>query len=107
MILCHRRVTRWYRVFNERWFNDELPHDVDVYWSPTEKCAADLNVLHNDPESYILRLNPAYATDMNMARINLLHEMKHIKLWPYQAHGERFHKETQRLAAMGAYKGLL
>jgi len=107
MILCHRRVTRWYRLYNERWFNDDLPHDVDVYWIPTNKCAADLNVLFNDPESYILQLNPAFALDMNIARIALLHEMAHIKLWPYKKHGPSFDEEIQRLATIGAYKGLL
>jgi hypothetical protein len=107
MSLCDRRITNWYRSYNERWFGGELPEDVDVIWAPVVGCCADLNVLFNDPESYILRLNPRHSIDMNACRINLLHEMVHIKLWPRRLHGTPFHKEIQRLAAIGAYKGLL
>lgn len=107
MTLCDRRITRWYKVFNEHWWNGELPQDVDVIWAPVYGCCADLNVLFNDPESYVLRLNPRHAIDMNVCRINLIHEMTHIELWPYKAHGERFQKRIQELAAAGAYKGLL
>ena len=106
-MLCDRRITNWYRVYNERWFNGELPEDVDVLWAPVKGCCADVDVLYSDPESYILRINPAFALDKNIARINLIHEQVHIKLWPYKKHGPRFHTEIQRLAALGAYRGLL
>lgn len=38
---------------------------------------------------------------------SLLHEMAHLYLMPYKWHGERFKAEMRRLAAMGAFDGLL
>ncbi len=95
----------WYRRYNERYFAGDLPDEVDVLYAPVKGCCAD--VLPGELDDFVLRINPAFALDASIARITLLHEMVHIKLWPNRRHGAAFYEEIKRLAQAGAYKGIL
>lgn len=102
--LSDKRLRRWYRENNERWFNGRLPDDVDVIYAPVSGCSG--MVTQDNAEDFILTINPKYAIDMKAVRITLLHEMVHIDLAPYYTHGERFQNAMKRLAVMGAFRGL-
>ncbi|HTV07820.1 MAG TPA: SprT-like domain-containing protein [Candidatus Aquilonibacter sp.] len=103
-VLSDRQLRRWYRDFNRRFFGGCLPSDADVLYAPVDGAHGDALVESNG--EFTVRINPACAIDWRIVRMTLLHEMAHLKLWPYRAHGERFEKEMQRLACAGAFKGL-
>lgn len=105
MNLSDAELRRWYRQYNRRWFADELPDDIDVLYAPVDGLCGEVS--EGEAGDLIVRINPAYALDTRIARITLLHEMAHIKLWPKRNHGTVFQRELQRLAIAGAYKGLL
>lgn len=104
-----KRLHRWYRQFNIKWFAGDLPDEVEAFFGP---CERDHNMYafvedFDRVVGYELCVDHKWVEDDRITKLWLLHEMAHLKLWPYVTHGERFHQEQQRLAAIGAYKGLL
>jgi hypothetical protein len=102
--LSDKHLRRWYREFNRRFFSAALPEDIDLLYAPVERCLADVTFC--PAQEFVLRINPRYAIDTRVVRLTLLHEMAHVKLWPYRTHGPQFEAEMQRLANIGAFKGL-
>jgi hypothetical protein len=102
--LTTRRLRRWYRTYNRRYFNGELPPNIPL------KLVEDRDhrgyVLGEKRESCTIAINEAYYWDTGIGRMTLLHEMVHVKLCPYPNHGPRFQEEMQRLAASGAFRRL-
>lgn len=107
-------LRRWYRQFNRQYFGDTLPpsDDVVLCWEPVAHCDGECAKVHEagtDRETgdFIIRIDPAYRMSKNVARLVLIHEMVHVKLWPYVAHGTRFDRELARLCMFPAYRRLL
>jgi hypothetical protein len=103
-MLSDRRLRGWYREFNRRWFEDGLPEDVDVLYAPVEGCSGEM--VPEDRDSFVIRINPRYQVCSGIARLTLLHEMVHVELWPYVTHGPKFEARMRKLAAAGAMRGL-
>lgn len=101
MILSKRRLRRWFRHYNRAYFGGRLPRNAELSWTPIEQCWGQC--CGEPPE---IQLSPACGVDSRLARMTLLHEMVHLSLYPYLAHGPRFEAEMQRLAIAGAMKGL-
>lgn len=64
------------------------------------------------PEKNLIAISERITPFHELAKIALLHEMIHVKLYAEnkdadEAHGERFQAEMQRLIAEGAYNNLL
>lgn len=96
------RLTRWYRTYNEKYFNNELPEDIKLLW---ESHSEHLGTVRVD-EKFEIRINPVLAIIPPYARLCLLHEMVHVKLWPSIKHGSKFQAEMMRLALEGAFRKL-
>jgi hypothetical protein len=103
MKLCDKELGRTYREFNRRWFNDELPHDVDVFFSPAEDCYGQVQ---EEDGGWTLQINPKYAVESRMWKLVLLHEMVHLQVRPYKRHGVVFQEAMQALARLGAFERL-
>jgi len=105
-------LARWYRQFNRRYFNGELPaENVILCWEPVEDCDADCAKIHEavtdkETDDFLIRIDPIYRTSLRVAKMTLLHEMVHVKLWPHVSHGARFQREMMRLAQSGAFRRL-
>ena len=113
-----RMLKRWYDRYNREFFGGELPDDVAVFW---EACAAHGETfeiessVEGEPATIGIRINPACRTiwkgsRQGWAKLTLLHEMAHVKLWPVrglQHHGQRFDQEIQRLCTFRSYRRLL
>jgi hypothetical protein len=107
---------QWFLDYRRRYFyrkgGTELPdpEHVTVFWHPCP--AADGKIgdygecYEIEPGEFVLKVSAKYAIDSRQARIALLHEMVHLKLWPYKNHGPTFHKEMLRLAKLGAFHAL-
>lgn len=64
------------------------------------------------PEKNSIAISERITPFHELAKIALLHEMIHVKLYveykdPDEAHGQRFQAEMQRLISEGAYNNLL
>jgi hypothetical protein len=103
MMLCDRELQRIYRQYNRRWFDDQLPDDVDCLFSPVDDC---YGLVQQAGGGWLLQINPKYSMEGRLWRLTLLHEMVHLHLNPYLRHGLRFQEEMQRLAASGAFRRL-
>ena len=103
MTPCERYLRRWYAVYNHRYFNGELPADIDVFFARLRRCGGDCEIDRGG--EFVVRIHyrqKHYRT----TKYTLLHEMVHVKLNPYGGHGPRFDEEMLRLAIAGAFHGL-
>lgn len=96
-------LTRWYKKYNEKFFENRLPHDALVGWNP---CEGDFAEVEKKDGRFELRINPQYNVAPSVWKMSLLHEMAHVSLYPYKTHGKRFQDEMKRLSELGAFSGL-
>ena len=112
MALSDRRLKRLYRHFNRRYFDGALPDSTEVWWEHVDGACADCDVdncglaFDAGSDSFMIRLNPDIGWSERNAKLALLHEMVHVKLYPNFNHGRRFQNEMIRLAALGAFDRL-
>lgn len=100
---CERYLRHWYRLYNNRYFNGELPETIDIFFARLRMCKGDCDI--DQGGEFIVRIHyrqKHYRT----TRFTLLHEMVHVKLNPYGGHGPVFDKEMLRLATAGAFRRL-
>lgn len=95
-----------YRKYNRLLFGGKLRADVILYWDALEGLDAECSD-EIIPGSIVIRVNTAFAGWKNQWRICLIHEMAHLHLWPYEAHGEPWDREIQRLTTFKSYRKLL
>ena len=100
--LSHSQLRRWYRTFNRRWFDGKLPEDMDVLYAPDD-TAHGLAILDRTDERVITIDSTIAGT--RYAKLVLLHEMVHHATGDF-GHGGRFQRGMQRLAIIGAFKGI-
>ena len=96
-------LRRWYREFNRKWFADELPHDVDIFYAPLNDTIAEMT--WDEAGTPVIRIYPIFSICSRMVRLAILHEQAHIHLRS-TSHGPLFQAEMVRLAKAGAMKGL-
>ena len=98
-------LKKWFRTFNKRYFDGTLPNCV-VFWEPAFVTGDELGEVKQEGERIILRIDPSIRFTSAVTKLVLLHEMSHLRLWPYLGHGRKFQAEMLRLAALGAFKNL-
>ena len=110
-----KRLMRKYEEFNKLYFDNQLPHDINVGWNELEKnmyATLAVNIWTTEADGLEHRvleihLDPRrhYGPEQYLA--TLLHEMIHLKLLPYRFHGKRFKNERRLLMLKGAFDDLL
>jgi hypothetical protein len=99
-------LKRCFHKYNELYFGGLLP-DAVVFWEPAFVTRDELGELYQDKGTFVIRIDPSIRNYTKaLARMTLLHEMAHMKLWPDIRHGRKFNDEMLRLAQLGALKGL-
>lgn len=102
----HPQLMRLFRKFNVKYFDGDLTEPLIKYEHiTTMKCFGLCEQL--DDKSFVITIDPQWASSRAFRHITLLHEMIHIAIWPYPSHGKTFQDETIRLALAGAYKEVL
>jgi predicted SprT family Zn-dependent metalloprotease len=105
-------LKRWYNKYNAEFFGGELPDEVQLVW---EACAAH-GETYQIEDVFGIRINPHCRTlwkggRQGWARLTLIHEMVHIKLWAsgrkLKSHGKAFDEEIVRLCQFRSYRALL
>jgi hypothetical protein len=104
-------LRRQYLKYNDNYFDGKLPFDLLVYWEPSSgQLAQTIELETADAADEIpelaIRIDPTLRFSQAMWKMTLLHEMCHVKLFPYMSHGAKFQREMLRLAGVGAFKGL-
>lgn len=111
-----KRLARLYAKYNAAYFDGQLPQDVVVGMAnlPEGENTDTLGVtcvgepahpMDNRTVNIILDPKLRHA-GFDHVKLVLLHEMAHLKLYPYMKHGRRFNEEMLRLAVRGAFHGI-
>lgn len=107
-----KRLQNYFDKFNKAYFDGSL-HDVTVGWDDELKELTEgLTVAiqeEDDTRMLFFRVNMNVSLKggtTNVILLTLLHEMCHVKLYPYMKHGRRFQEEMKRLALRDAFKGI-
>lgn len=94
---------RLFRKFNEKYFDGRLPEPILRYEHIIEmRCFGLCEQLEDN--SFVITIDPQWASSRSFRHLTLLHEMVHISIWPCATHGKRFQDEMIRLALEGAFK---
>jgi hypothetical protein len=99
MASSHLSLRRWFRYYNKKYWNNELPDDTVLLWAP-------LTDAHGEARVKEIRLDPGLQLFPKFMRIILLHEMAHLRNLRWH-HGKKFQNEIDRLYAAGAFRGLI
>ena len=104
-----RRLRRWYRTFNLKWWAGELPEDVELFFGTCEgdegMYAYCEDYADEKVEGFEICIDHRFEHDSRILKWWLLHEMAHLKVSGC-GHGPAFQAEMQRLALAGAFKGI-
>lgn len=101
-------LAKLYSNYNDFWFDNTLPKDMQFYWDNAEGNIAVTKGLLGD-KAVSIHFNPYYNRAGATTEMSMLHEQCHIKLWtdPTAAlHGETFEKCMLDLATRGAMRGV-
>jgi len=114
-----KRLSKLYQKYNEKYFDGTLP-ECHVGWSEklkeTDTVGLSLVMQDGDIKIHGIALDedikhfliPVCLKGVQVFyKTVMLHEMVHIKLYPYMHHGKRFYEEITRLVLRGAYVDLL
>ena len=115
MPLSDRKLKRWYREFNQKWFDGQLPANTEVWWENVDASCASVDydgcgaTFDESTDTWLIRINPALGWSPRLSKFALIHEMVHIAEDipnPKRAHGAKFQYRMLLLAAAGAFKDL-
>jgi hypothetical protein len=108
------KLKRWYCSFNRKYFNGELPEDLQIWWEPLGPNAQETVLVvdgeDGNPPELAIKVDPSMAMFPKLTKLLLLHECIHVKLWPRQGvkdHGRLFDEEMQRLLSYQQVRKLI
>lgn len=70
-----------YRSYNDQYFHNQLPPNVDISLDLGGNAMAETYCLNDNGTDCTIRFNMHYSAAERVADENLLHEMCHIKVW--------------------------
>lgn len=99
--MSHSQLRRWYTAFNKKWFNSELPADMDVFYTPKDGCVEE--AWHcSETEEHAIEVNTGVCSKQ-CSQWALMHGMNHHYTGQWN-HGQKFQDGMNRLAMLGAFK---
>lgn len=102
MFKADTKLKRWYDKWNRAYFDGTLP-EAEVGWEDQlpDKRHGQTMVFEDEETSLDC------ASFKEWVELVLMHELAHVKLYPYTWHGQRFKDEIRRLVMRGAYDTIL
>lgn len=106
-----KRLKTRYDRYNKAYFDGTLPGDTRITFNEELShphygmtiCVEDDDTKHL---FFDIHINPCMHGGGEQISLTLLHEMAHIKLYPYSKHGKKFDEEMKRLAMRDAFRGI-
>lgn len=104
-----RNLDPWYRGYNQKYFNNQLPQAVVISYTLHDDRFMALTDFDNG--YFHIAFNMKYAESGKQLRSTLLHEMCHIRLSgdddvEFDMHGPKFQSCMLDLAKAGAFEDL-
>lgn len=101
----------WYRGYNSKYFNSELPAEVLIDHDLHDDKYIALTDYNTAQKKYWLRFNPKYGASSKQVLMSLFHEMCHVRSMTRQElifddHGVEWETCMHELADKGAYDDL-
>lgn len=107
----HGHLRRLYLKRREQFFGDSIPDDVPVGFDAdlTMKVMGlcTYTIEADGSRGFRISINPMLRPWPKVYEQVLLHEMAHVKLYPYAQHGKKFKQEIHRLMDAGAFDRLI
>src|SRR6266481_6001469 len=105
-ILTNEHLYAWYAGFNESYFFNRLPKNVDIHWASLPKAMGE-TVKHDDG-SWTITIDRETNLTRGEVVLTIAHETCHIATWgsEFDSHGPKFQNCMVNLAAHGAFEGL-
>lgn len=108
------RLKKTYDTYNKKWFDGQLPSDVQVGFNELEDMYATLavNIWTSEEDGLEhtvlqIHIDPRKHFGGEQTKMTLLHEMAHVKVLPHRFHGKQWKEEITRLFLRGAFWGLI
>jgi hypothetical protein len=105
-----KRLKTRYDKFNKLYWDGQLPSETIVGWDDGLADDTDGETLILEHESgekvFLIHLSVQRVIDRQERDRVLLHEMGHVKLYPFMKHGRRHDEEMLRIASRGAFDGI-
>ena len=105
-----KRLQRWFEKFNKLYFDSSLANVIVGWDDELKEDKEGLTIsLEETQETKYLSFTVHLSVSLkggsrNAVLLTLLHELCHVKLYPYMKHGRRFQEEMKRLAMRDAFK---
>lgn len=104
-----KRLKTRYDRYNKAYFDGTLPGDTKIILSEDlDKYGLTVAIEEEDINHlfFHIYINPKFHYDGRQIAGTLIHEMSHVKLYPYMKHGKKFDEEMKRLAMRDAFRGI-
>lgn len=98
-------LKRYYRIANQLYFNNKLPHDLPVFYGRTRTGVLGTTLVQGKLAHRIKISNRLRAFHC-LSVMTMLHEMLHVEKPTLIGHDWRFDRRMLRLAKLGAFDGL-
>ena len=103
------RLDAWYRGYNEKYFNNELPKEITITHDLRDNRFQAWTQRLGD--SFHVAFNPLYNLASGTERLTLLHELCHIRNFvesetEFDDHGPKWQSCMHDLAHKGAFDEL-
>lgn len=112
MFKTDKRLYRLAMQYNKAYFDNSLPQDLIVGWEDelenTRHYGATISLEDDQTRQVTFRvgINSSLKKNYEGSRFTLLHELVHVKLYPYLWHGKKFNHAMIGLAVKGAFNDL-
>lgn len=112
MFKLDKRLAKLAQRYNKAYFDNMLPQDLIVGWEVelenTKHYGATICLEDDETKQVTFRvsINSTLKSNYESARLTLLHELVHVKLYPYTKHGKKFNHAMIGLAVKGAFNDL-
>lgn len=108
--MTEKELVKCYTRFNKKYFGGKLPDTIPIVLTDMSKTD-DVGMCTTFHGQGLSPLHTIYL-DKNLQeydtvlKLSLLHELCHVKLYPYGGHGEEFDAEMVKLAFKNAFHDL-
>src|SRR5271157_4566555 len=103
-MVSQRSVHRWYRDYNQKFFANRLPKDIEIRFVSSRVLPHDLAQCFIDES---IEINSRIRWSRVLVKGSLIHEMMHLYLPKRVEHGLPWKRLRDKLYQMGAFDDLI
>jgi hypothetical protein len=99
-------LRRYYRVANELYFGNSLPHGFPIRFAKLKKKYLGRTVVLNNVVPAYIEISERLRDFETFTVMTVMHEMMHVQKPSWLGHDWRFDERMRSIVNMGAFDGL-